>query len=168
MLGNGFQPLRGTASIMTSIEKLNEMISGIDIAMLTSVHAAGQLHSRPMATQAVSDDGFLWFFARQHSSKIDEIRNVHQVNVAYSDPVNMRFVSVSGPCELLRNRAIAAALWKPEYKRWFPQGMEDPDLILLKVTINSAEYWDTTAGRMRTLESENNTVGLRDERTEVA
>jgi general stress protein 26 len=46
--------------------------------------------------------------------------------------------------------------------------MEDPDLILLKVTVNSAEYWDTTAGRMRSLESEDNTVVLRDERTEVA
>lgn len=153
---------------MNIIEKLNELISGIDIAMFTSVHATGHLHSRPMATQAVSDNGFLWFFARQHSSKIDEIRNVHEVNVSYSDPANMRFVSVSGPCELVRSRPMANALWKPDYKRWFPNGVEDPDLILLKVTVNTAEYWDSTAGRMRSLASENNTVVLRDDRTEVA
>ncbi len=153
---------------MNRIEKLNELIAGIEIAMFTSVHASGHLHSRPMATQAVSEDGFLWFFARQHSSKIDEIRNVHEVNVAYADPANMRFVSVSGPCELIRSRPTSTALWKPEYKRWFPRGVEDPDLILLKVTINSAEYWDTTESRMRHLESENHTIVVRDDRTEVA
>jgi general stress protein 26 len=153
---------------MTIIEKLNELISGIEIAMFTSVHPTGHIHSRPMATQAVSEEGFLWFFARQHSSKVDEIRNVHEVNVSYADPANMRFVSVSGPCELVRSRPTANSLWKPEYKRWFPQGVEDPDMILLKVTVNTAEYWDSTAGRMRRLDGENDTVVLRDDRMEVA
>lgn len=157
---------------MTVIAKLNELITGIEFAMLTSVHAAGQLHSRPMATQAATDDGFLWFFSPQHSSKIDEIRNDHQVNVSYADPANMRFVSVSGACELVRNRSIAAEFWRDEYKRWFPRGIDDPDLILIKVTINSAEYWDVKAGRMRELEGDakvqHETVVLSDPRTEVA
>jgi general stress protein 26 len=153
---------------MTTIEKLNDLIAGIEIAMLTTVHSNNQLQSRPMATQAIAGDGFLWFFAAQHSSKIDGIRNDNEVNVAYSDPVNMRFVSVSGTCELVRDRSIASDLWKPEYKRWFPRGVEDPDLILLKVTIHNVEYWDAQAGHMRPLESENQTVVLRDEHTEVA
>ena len=158
---------------MTIIEKLNELIAGIEIAMLTTVHANSQLHSRPMATQAVTDDGFLWFFAQQHSSKIDEIRNVHQVNVAYADPTHMRFVSVSGTCELVRSRPIATELWRDEYLRWFPRGVEDPDLILLKVTINAAEYWDVKAGRMRVLENDavvadHASVVGRGERSEVA
>lgn len=156
---------------MTVIEKLNDMISGIQFAMLTSVHATGALHSRPMATQAATDDASLWFFSRQHSTKIDEIRNDHQVNLSYADPANMRFVSVTGTCELVRNRSVAAEFWRDEYKRWFPRGVEDPDLILLKVTINSAEYWDVEAGRMRTLEGDaiasNETVVLR-ERREIA
>ena len=153
---------------MTLIEKLNELIAHIEIAMLTTVHANNQLHSRPMATQAISEDGFLYFFARQHSSKVDEIRNDREVNVAYSDPANMRFVSVSGACELVRSHPLAESLWKQELKHWFPQGIDDPDLILLRITINSAEYWDTNTGRMRPLEPEHNTVVLRDERTEVA
>jgi general stress protein 26 len=153
---------------MSIIEKLNELVAGIEIAMFTSVHANGHLQSRPMATQAVSDDGHLWFFAAQHSSKIDGIRNDHQVNVSYSDPATMRFVSISGACELVRNHSIAAELWKPEFTRWFPRGVNDPDLILLKVTINVVEYWDANAGRMRSLEPENRTMVLHDERTEVA
>ncbi len=155
---------------MTLMEKLNELITGIDFAMLASVDSNDQIHTRPMATQAATDDGFLWFFSAQHSSKIDEIRNHPQVNVSYADSAKLRFVSVTGNCELVRNRTIAAEFWRPEYKRWFPRGVEDPDLILLKVTINSAEYWDVDAGRMRALEApaQHETVVLRDRRTEVA
>lgn len=151
---------------MTLIEKLNELISGIEIAMLCSVHPAGHLHSRPMATQAVTDDGYLWFFTSAHSSKTDEVRNGdRQVNLAYADPVTMRFVSISGPCELIRNHAIAAELWRDEYRRWFPQGLQDPDLILLKVTVDSAEYWDAGRGCMCRLAPENETIIYRDDRT---
>jgi general stress protein 26 len=156
---------------MLVIEKLNQLIKGIEIAMLTSVHPNGQLHSRPMVTQEVTDDGCLWFFTRQHTSKIDEIRNQNEVNVAYADPVNMRFVSISGICELVRSRALAGEFWKPEFKRWFPTGIEDPDLILLKVTINAAEYWDVHEARMRSLlgepKVEHETVVLRDERSDA-
>jgi general stress protein 26 len=151
---------------MQLIEKLNELISGIEIAMMCSVHPAGHLHSRPMATQAITNDGYLWFFTSAHSSKIDEVRNGgRQVNLAYADPVGMRFVSISGPCELVRNQAIAAELWRDEYTRWFPQGLNDPDLILLKVTVDSAEYWDAQAKGMRRLAPENQTIIYRDDRT---
>jgi general stress protein 26 len=27
-------------------------------------------------------------------------------------------------------------------ERWFPRGLEDPDLALLEVRIDKAEYWD--------------------------
>ncbi len=156
---------------MTVIEKLNELIAGIQFAMFTSVHATGALHSRPMATQAATDDGFLWFFSSQHTSKIDEIRNDHKVNLSYAEPANMRFVSISGTSELVRNRAVAAEFWRDDYKRWFPRGIDDPDLILIKVTINSAEYWDVHAGGMRSIEGEpiagHQTVVLRDPRAEA-
>ncbi|ABF42049.1 pyridoxamine 5'-phosphate oxidase-related, FMN-binding protein [Candidatus Koribacter versatilis Ellin345] len=150
---------------MILIDRLNELIADIQMCMLVSVHANGQLHSRPMATQAVSDDGFLWFFTSAHSSKADEIRNNREVNVAYSDLTNMRFVSVAGTCELVRNRPTSERLWRDEYKRWFPMGLDDPELILLKVTINAVEYWDVQANRMRELTAINETVQLRDDRT---
>lgn len=36
-------------------------------------------------------------------------------------------------------------LWKPFLKAWFPKGLDDPDLALLKVTVTEAEYWDTSS-----------------------
>lgn len=156
---------------VTLIQKLNELIAGIEIAMLTTQSSNNQMESRPMVTQAATDDGCLWFFSAQDSSKVDDVHNNNEVNVAYADPINMRFVSVSGTCELVRSHTIARELWRPSYNRWFPRGVDDPELILLKVTVNAAEYWDAHANRMRPvqedLDAQHATLVLRDERHEV-
>lgn len=39
-----------------------------------------------------------------------------------------------------------AALWQKPLKTWFPKGLDDPDLALLKVEVEHAEYWDQNGG----------------------
>jgi len=39
-------------------------------------------------------------------------------------------------------------LWNPVYKAWFPKGLEDPNIGLMKVNVTDAEYWDTPSGKM--------------------
>jgi hypothetical protein len=34
---------------------------------------------------------------------------------------------------------------------WFPDGLEDPDLGLLEVTVEDAEYWDAPANKTQRL-----------------
>jgi general stress protein 26 len=118
------------------------MIKGIRIAMLTTVDDDGTLRSRPMGTQDIDFDGDLWFFTKEHSPKVDEVQHEHQVNVAYSDPDKQRYVSVSGRAVLITDRVKMEQLWSPILKAWFPDGLEDPELALLKVSVEKAEYWD--------------------------
>lgn len=164
-----------------AIDLLNRLIEGIDFAILTSQHPNGHLHSRPMLTQQVTSEGALWFFSNLHSSKIDDIRHSNQVNLAFADPAGNRYVSLSGTCELIRNGEKARELWNSSYERWFPEGLDDPDLILLKVTINVAEYWEADTGRMLPVLIEGDTTAgrpagegiqgtltLRDERKDIA
>lgn len=127
------------------IKKLAGMIKDIDFAMLTTIAADGTLHSRPMSTQRVEFDGDLWFFTRESAAKVGEIEGEHQVNVAYADPEHQRYISVSGRATVVRDRAKIEELWKPELKAWFPEGSDDPDLALLKVSAERAEYWDSPA-----------------------
>lgn len=124
------------------IKKLGELIQGIDFAMLTTVDEDGTLRSRPMGTQEIEFDGDLWFFTRDDSEKVQEIKQEEQVNLAYADPSHNRYVSVSGWAELVRDRQKIEELWKPIYKAWFPDGLDDPNLALLKVHVEKAEYWD--------------------------
>lgn len=48
----------------------------------------------------------------------------------------------------MRDKAKAEELWNPILKAWFPKGLEDPELALLKVEIGKAEYWDLPSGKM--------------------
>jgi general stress protein 26 len=131
-----------------SIAKLNELIQGINIAILTTVRPDGSLHSCPMAAHAADEQGVLWFLADNRSEKVEAVRTNQRVSVAYADHSAQRYISVSGFCELVRDHARGTQLWKPSYKDWFSGGVDDPALVLLKVDIQQAEYWDASKARM--------------------
>lgn len=130
------------------VEKLAGMIKGIRFAMLTTVEEDGSLHSRPMTTQDIEFDGDLWFFTRADAPKVAEAEQHREVNVAFSDPEHNRYVSASGTAVTVRERAKIEELWKPPYKTFFPQGLEDPQLALLKVAVHKAEYWDSPSSAL--------------------
>lgn len=130
------------------IRKLDELIHEIDVAMLTTATPDGTLRSRPLASQKTPFEGTLWFFTRAPSGKTREIREDEHVNLSYADPKRGRYVSISGTASLVRDRARAEELWRPELKAWFPDGLDDPDLALLRVAVSDAEYWDAPSGAM--------------------
>jgi general stress protein 26 len=39
-------------------------------------------------------------------------------------------------------------LWNPIYKAWFPEGLDDPTLCLLKISVEEAEYWDSPNSKL--------------------
>ncbi|RKG96072.1 pyridoxamine 5'-phosphate oxidase family protein [Corallococcus carmarthensis] len=132
-----------TKSPQDVVEHLGKLIHGIKVAMMTTVDSDGSLRSRPMWTYDKDFDGELWFFTNDHTHKVDEVQKDHHVSLAYSDPTRDRYVSVSGRCQLIRDKAKAKELWNPSLKAWFPQGLDDPNLALLRVSVEKAEYWDT-------------------------
>ncbi len=125
------------------IKKLAALMKEFKFVMLTTSEANGSLHSRPMATQEVEFDGDLWFFTGAHSPKVWETDQHHQVNVAFANPDKNTYISASGVASLIRDRAKIEELWKPVYKTFFPKGLEDPELALMKITVDKAEYWDS-------------------------
>jgi general stress protein 26 len=131
-----------------AVHRLRELIADISVAMLTTVTAEGALRSRPMVTQQIREEGELWFFLSDDSGKARDLSEEHAVNVAYADPAKQRYVSVSGNAAIVHDSEMVHDLWKPEYERYFPRGLDDPHLALLCVRIETAEYWDLTAGRM--------------------
>lgn len=131
----------------TQIQRLRDIVKSIDIGMLTTVDEDGSLRSRPMATnQHIEFDGDLWFFTYAGSHKVLEVEQHQQVNVSYSDPKSQRYVSMTGMAQLVRDRHKMQELWQPSLKTWFPKGLDEPDLALLKVDVEGAEYWDAPSG----------------------
>jgi general stress protein 26 len=128
------------------LQKLRELVKDIDFCMLTTVAENGDLHSRPMSSNGDIDSaGALWFFTSASAHKVHEIEKLPKVNVSFADPDNQHYVSISGTAQLVRDRNKIDELWRPEFKMWFPNGKDDPDVALLRVSPEKAEYWDSPA-----------------------
>ena len=123
--------------------QLKSLIEEIKIGMLTTEDDDGTLRSRPLQTVGVEDHGSLWFFTSATSPKVAESKaDGGRVNVSYSNPAKQDYVSVSGKATLTRDREKMKQLWTKWVEAFFPKGLEDPDLALLRVDIEKAEYWD--------------------------
>ena len=136
-----------TQTRQEAADRLNELLEGIDFCMLTTI-SGGELRSRPMSTQSFDENGDLWFFTSDNTHKVDEITADSRVNIAYSLPDENKYVSVSGRAVLSKDPSKIEELWNPILKAWFPDGLDDPHLSLLKVQIETAEYWESSSSAL--------------------
>jgi general stress protein 26 len=128
--------------VSISKKKLADIMKDIDICMMTTVGAYGHLHSRPMSNNRnVTWDGDTWFFSRSDSSQVKEIERDANVNLAYSVPDEILFVSVTGRGEIVKDDQKKKELWYEELERWFPKGPEDSEIVLIRVQGRKAAYW---------------------------
>jgi general stress protein 26 len=135
----------------TELHDLRDRVKDVKFGMFTTQDATGTLTSRPLTLQQLDDEGNIWFFVSDQEAFTGELAGHPSVNVSFADVDDHLYVSVSGRAELLRDRAKAEELWNPAVKAWFPQGLDDPHLALLRVQLQSAEYWDTANSKMVTL-----------------
>ena len=134
---------RKNASPGKNAALIGKLLEDIDIAMLTTVGADGDLVSRPLSTQKASFDGErVWFFTEADSPKVAEIRRHPKVNLAYASKGKNTYVSVAGRARLSQDRGRIEALWNDALKAFFPKGKNDPNLALLEVEVRTVEYWD--------------------------
>src|ERR1700733_12931746 len=134
-----------------SIARLKELIQGFSLAILTTVRPNGSLHSCPMATRGLDADGAFWFLAGDTSEKVEAVRTMQRVALCFADGAANRYISVSGFCELVRDRAKAREMWDAKYQTWLPGGVEDPNLVLMRIVVQQAESWDSSQSRMLSL-----------------
>ena len=130
--------------------ELWEKIKDIRVAMLTSIGEDGRLYSRPMYTQEVEREDGLWFFTAKSSAKSQQVAKHEEVNVSYVDPQKNVYVSVAGSAHIVDDAEKERELWNPMNKAFF-DGVVDPEVVLLHVEPERAEFWDAPAGTMRQL-----------------
>lgn len=97
-----------------------------------------------MTLQEVQDDGTLWFFIGRTSDQAHALGREPRLNLSVATKDS--WVSVAGRGEIVVDRARIDDLWNTMVDAWFPHGKDDPEVALLRVHTESAEYWASPAG----------------------
>jgi general stress protein 26 len=70
------------------------------------------------------------------------------VNISYADPKTDTYVSVSGLASVVESMNQKERFWNTLVEAWFEEGITDPDVALVCVQIDSAEYWSVREGKL--------------------
>lgn len=123
-----------------------EKLRGTSIVMLTTARADGKLLSHPMTVQDVTDDADVWLFVGLQGDQADALRQGPEVNLNVSEAGS--WLSVAGRATFVEDRTKIAELWDDSAKSYFPGGVDDPNLALVLVTSESAQYWGLPGGKV--------------------
>lgn len=131
------------ASSSRQIERVRDLIKGFSTAMLITHSPDGELRARPMAIAGVDEDLSVWFFTSQDCAKVHEIEADTRVHISFQRD-NSSYLSISGAASVVRDRQKAGELWKEPFRVWFPDGKDDPNLVLISFHPHRAEFWDNS------------------------
>ncbi len=129
-------------SMSAEQSELWDRIEKVRPAMMTTVEMDGSFRSRPMWTQGKEFEGSLWFFVSDDGPLARELDRNPRVGLSYAAPDKDLYISVSGRAALIHDRAKAEELWNIYAEAWFPGGVDDPHLGLLRVEVEQAQYWE--------------------------
>ncbi|HOB92739.1 MAG TPA: pyridoxamine 5'-phosphate oxidase family protein [Aquabacterium sp.] len=124
------------------IERLDALIDGERVTMLSRWTRDGLLHSKPMSVLRRDPEGSFWFFIQSAPGDAEDEAQYRQCNLAFSQADKGRHVSIAGRGRVVRDRELIHSMWTAAAKPWFPEGPDAQDLALLQVVPVHAEYWD--------------------------
>lgn len=141
------------SSKKTDHETLWDLIKDIRFGMLTHRHPDGKLHAHPLSTQnkKIDEAGLLYFFVSRDSELGQRLHQDGNVNVSYADHEKDRYVSVAGQARVSNDADTKQRLFNALTRAWFPGGWQDPNLELIEVRIEHAEYWNTKESKVTQL-----------------
>jgi len=131
------------AAHISEVAAVSALLRKLAICMLTTRANDGTLHGRPMSNNGnVEYDGDSWFFASADSRKIVEIDGDPRVALAFIDTPNGTWINVEGNATVIRDdEERKHDLWQQDLERWFQNGPDDPEVVLIKVAARHVDAW---------------------------
>jgi len=127
------------------IDRLWTLISDIPVAMVVT-RDGRHMRARPMAMRPARDEGAMYFLTDVDAPKADELRRNETICIALVDNRSQTYVSISGRADIIDDRDRVEDIWSIYDKAFWPD-KSDPRIRVLRVTPESAEFWEG-AGRV--------------------
>ncbi len=124
------------------IDHVWKLIDAIPIAMVVTHEGQGQnMRARPMAIRPARYEGAVYFLTDADTPKAEEIGRNQSVCLALADNKSQKYVSISGHAEMIDDKERVKKYWSVYDKAFWPD-KNDPRIRVLRVTPESAEFWE--------------------------
>ena len=137
-------------NIEESRKKIKSLVGDIKVAMMITGFDKKPINAIPMTTKKIDNEGNIWFLSLRTSHHNKDLLKSKDVQLLYSDPSDMEYLSVFGEAEVTTERAVLEDLYEKTDDNWFEE-IDDPNLTAIKVRPEEAYYWDTKTNKSVTL-----------------
>ena len=133
-----------------SWKKLRDLVDDIKVSMMLTGFNKKPINAIPMRSKRIDQDGNIWFLSLKTSEHNQEIEKNKDVQLLYSKPSDMEFLSVYGTAVITTDKKVLEDLYSKTTDNWF-DGVDDPKMTAIKVTPQEAYYWDSKDNKYMTL-----------------
>ena len=133
-----------------ALEKLRELLADFPIAFMTTI-VNGRAHARPLGVVGKPEefDGTLWFITDRRSRKIGQINDGAETTLSFQNDERGAYAHMRGHATVVEDRKQLASFYTTDQRTWFPDGLNDPNITLVRFDVDDAEYWDGHNSLMR-------------------
>jgi general stress protein 26 len=121
-------------------QRVRALIQRAGVAMLMTIDENTVPVARPMLPLLLENDPCLYFLTDQNSRKVSHITARSQVGLTMIS--KGCYLVVTGTASTSREQGLIQRLWQPTYRAWFPEGNEDREATVLRVTVDRVDYWE--------------------------
>jgi len=124
-----------------TLKQIAKKMWQLDFCMMFTLDGRGRQFSRPMSNNGdVEFDGNSWFFTYEQSDKVKQIESNPSVSLSFQTE-EMLFIHLYGIAKIIKQKSMLAEHWQDSLKMWFPEGIETPGIVMLKVEAKKIQYW---------------------------
>jgi general stress protein 26 len=126
-----------------AVDKLRDLLAHFPIAFMVTVDAMST-HARPIGVvgDTKAFDGTLWFITDRRSQKVAQISDGAETTLVFQNDERGTYAHMRGTATIVENREKLAELYTPDQRTWFPEGLDDPHMTLVRFDVSDADYWD--------------------------
>lgn len=125
--------------------KVNELLKQLPIAFMVTVDDGGKLTARPIGIVGgdATFEGTLWFITDKRSRKVKAISSGAMTTLLFQNDKEGSYLQLAGRASVVDDRAKLEELYSTLQRTWFPNGVDDPDITLVRFDADEANYWDS-------------------------
>lgn len=133
-----------------ALEKVRALLEHFPVACMVTVRD-GTATARPLGVVGNTSDfaGTLWFITDRRSRKVEAISAGASTSLVFENHQEGAYLYLTGRAAIVDDRAKLAQLYTEIQRTWFPDGLDDPNITLVRFDAEHADYWDGHASWLR-------------------